>query len=582
MNCIQLDWSLTPRYGPDKKVDIYWQAPPQPEDPTDDLVFNKLKARLALPNPPNLVLVNLQDVDQAGHTTGPNLSDYYAAIGNADLLVGRIWNELIQGDEHYRDKTTLIVTTDHGRNSFYSRGLHHGGLSHQNRHLFFLALGPDIAEGRVCAERRYQIDIAPTVGELLELETPYACGEVMTGMFKNGLTPSSRIHTHANHPRIVAQNGHVGLVWSQNDTGPGWNGTGNARIYFTYEDQNGAFTSPLVISPLAQHPTGPRWALSPDLAVNNDGFHVVWLDGRPLTPPGDNYDTWSIYYRRSSDFGLTWEPEELITTSTFETPFPNQLKIVGAPEIIANLSGELIVTVRFGLADQVIINSFRSILPGGGWNETLINDNEMIFPRQFHSLAHPSNPYCSALTWISPDLRDVNPLRSWEIFVSGTTNAGTSWFPPAPYNQRTANDAHNFAPKVAANSQQFLLVFAEREKDGNNPWLLNSLLSTDLGKTWSSQTIPNAEGWQPDLVWDFTDHEYFLCYSSHEGNDMPDLRFINASDGVTWTSPAPLLANPALRCNPQVVWGSVKNEYVVAWEEYNPSTGDWTIETLRK
>ena len=580
MNCIQLDWSLTPRYGPDTKVDIYWQAPPQPEDPTDDLIFNKLKARLALPNPPNLVLVNLQDVDEAGHKARNNLDIYYDAIRNADRLVGRIWNELIQDKEDYRDKTTLIVTTDHGRNDYYSYGLNHGGLSHQNRHLLFLALGPDIAEGRVCTERRYQIDIVPTVGELMGLETPYACGEVMTGMFKNGLTPSSRIHTNANHPRIVAQNGHVGLVWSQNDTVPGWNGTGNARIYFTYEDQNGAFTPPQVISPSAQHPIGPRWALSPDLAINNDGFHVVWLDGRPTDGTDD---TWSIYYRRSADFGLTREPEELITTSTFETPFPNELKIVGAPEIIANLTGELIITVRFGVADQITMASFRSIPPGGVWNETLINENEMVFPRHFHSLTHPSDPYSAALTWISPNLREEEPLRSWEIFFSSTTNAGTSWLPPAPYNQRTEDSAHSYTPEVSANLQQMLLVFAERDKDGNNPWMLKSQLSPDPEQAWSSpQTIPNAEGWQPDVVWNFTDLEYFLCYSSNEGSTLPDLRFITSSDGVNWTSPTPLLANTALRCNPQVAWDSVKNEYVLAWEEYDPSTGDWTIETLRK
>jgi len=578
MNCIQLDWSLTPRYGPDTKVDIYWQAPPQPHDPTDDLVFNMLDTRLRLPNPPKLVLVNLQDVDEAGHQALDNLDIYYDAIINADRLVGRIWNDLIQDIENYRDKTTLIVTTDHGRNAFWEQyvGLHHGGLSHQNRHLFFLAIGPDIAEGRVCTDRRYQIDIVPTVGELLGLETPYACGEVMTGMFKNGLTPSSRIHTHANHPRIAARDGHVGLVWSQNDTGPGWNGTGNARIYFTYEDQNGAFTPSQVISPVAQHPIGPRWALSPDLAVNNDGFHVVWLDGRP---PDGTADTWSIYYRRSSDFGLTWEPEELITSSTFESTRPNQLKIVSAPEIIANLTGELIITVRFGLADNNQMTSFCSMPLGTGWNEKVIQQPYLYFPRQFHSLAHSNNPFCSVLAWMSPDKQLSNPLCSWEIFISGTTDAGTNW---TPQNRRSIDDEHNFTPRFAANSQQLLLVFAQRDKDGIDQWMLNSQLSTDLGKTWSSQTIPNAEGWQPDVVWNFTDLEYFLCYSSHEVSTLPDLLFITSSDGVNWTSPAPLLANTALRCNPQVAWDSVKNEYVLAWEEYDPSTGKWTIETLRK
>ena len=57
---------------------------------------------------------------------------------------------------------------------------YHGGTDECNRHIMFLAVGPDIQSGLVTDQRRTLRDITPTIGYLLNFATPLAEGEVMT------------------------------------------------------------------------------------------------------------------------------------------------------------------------------------------------------------------------------------------------------------------------------------------------------------------------------------------------------------------------------------------------------------------
>jgi serine beta-lactamase-like protein LACTB, mitochondrial len=61
---------------------------------------------------PNLVVLNLAAGDYAGHTWGPHSSEYRRAFELIDGLVGELLAAL--GDLGIRDRTTLIVSADHG------------------------------------------------------------------------------------------------------------------------------------------------------------------------------------------------------------------------------------------------------------------------------------------------------------------------------------------------------------------------------------------------------------------------------------------------------------------------------------
>lgn len=61
---------------------------------------------------PRAVFISFGDTDEWAHAG--DYAQYLISIHRSDAFIARIWSEL-QADRFYRGKTTLIVTTDHGR-----------------------------------------------------------------------------------------------------------------------------------------------------------------------------------------------------------------------------------------------------------------------------------------------------------------------------------------------------------------------------------------------------------------------------------------------------------------------------------
>ncbi|HUE31063.1 MAG TPA: alkaline phosphatase family protein [Verrucomicrobiae bacterium] len=67
---------------------------------------------LAAEAEPDLAVVNLSDVDSAGHAHGPESAEYARAVGDADAAIARLLDDL-----HARgrwDRSVVFVTADHG------------------------------------------------------------------------------------------------------------------------------------------------------------------------------------------------------------------------------------------------------------------------------------------------------------------------------------------------------------------------------------------------------------------------------------------------------------------------------------
>ncbi len=148
----------------------------------DSTAVRKVKNILANYHP-RLMIVNFKQPDAAGHTN--DSAAYLQGIVDTDNYIYQIWNQ-IQSDDFYKDRTTLIVTNDHGR---HTAGHLDGFVSHGDecdgcKHIEFLGLGPDFKQNFVCSQSYEQIDIASTVAELMAFNVPYAHGKVMKGLFK--------------------------------------------------------------------------------------------------------------------------------------------------------------------------------------------------------------------------------------------------------------------------------------------------------------------------------------------------------------------------------------------------------------
>lgn len=127
---------------------------------------------------PRLLIANLAGTDRAAHDG--LWSGYIEKLSRADSSVNELWN-FIQADPVYRDKTTLIVTNDHGRHT--TNFTSHGDGCDGCRHLLALVMGPDTPAGRTDSSRHSQIDIAPTVGQMLGFPVSYSTGKLIQSAF---------------------------------------------------------------------------------------------------------------------------------------------------------------------------------------------------------------------------------------------------------------------------------------------------------------------------------------------------------------------------------------------------------------
>jgi len=122
---------------------------------------------------PKILLINFAGVDVAGHSG--NWNNYIAAITNADNLVYQLWEHIQAGDYGYTaSNTTMFITNDHGRDAASISS--HGDDCEGCEHIMLLAIGRNVSSGLVNNDIHYQIELAATIGDLLNFSTPQAIG----------------------------------------------------------------------------------------------------------------------------------------------------------------------------------------------------------------------------------------------------------------------------------------------------------------------------------------------------------------------------------------------------------------------
>lgn len=92
---------------------------------------------------------------------------YLDAAHNIDDMIANLWAYL-QSDPFYKDNTTLIITTDHGRGQNDDWNSHHVTIPHSDE-IWIVAIGPDIKPlGEVkISGQLYQKQIAKTLAAIL-------------------------------------------------------------------------------------------------------------------------------------------------------------------------------------------------------------------------------------------------------------------------------------------------------------------------------------------------------------------------------------------------------------------------------
>lgn len=114
-----------------------------------------------------VLFVGLGETDEWGH--GRRYDLYLDAAANADRFLAETWNAL-QQNAQYKDKTALIVTTDHGRGSTPADWTDHGPNVPGAEFIWIAIMGPDtpplgVRENVEVTQAQVAATIATLLGE---------------------------------------------------------------------------------------------------------------------------------------------------------------------------------------------------------------------------------------------------------------------------------------------------------------------------------------------------------------------------------------------------------------------------------
>jgi len=120
-------------------------------------------------NKPRVMYFAFDETDDFAH--GGEYGAYLNSAYYTDRFISELWN-YIQTDVTYKNKTTLILTCDHGRGPGLEDWKHHGQKIAEADQIWFAILGPDTQTiGEMKGESQYyQNQLAKTIAAFLGLD----------------------------------------------------------------------------------------------------------------------------------------------------------------------------------------------------------------------------------------------------------------------------------------------------------------------------------------------------------------------------------------------------------------------------
>jgi hypothetical protein len=128
---------------------------------------------------PKLMCISFGETDDFAHDG--DYEHYLLSIENTDNMIGQLWS-YCQSNEYYKDKTTFIITTDHGRGSdpieewkSHGQNLVRGGITYNIKgsdETWLAVIGPNVeAKGEMqTSVQLYASQIFSTIKELLQID----------------------------------------------------------------------------------------------------------------------------------------------------------------------------------------------------------------------------------------------------------------------------------------------------------------------------------------------------------------------------------------------------------------------------
>ncbi|HOW25101.1 MAG TPA: exo-alpha-sialidase [Bacteroidales bacterium] len=236
------------------------------------------------------------------------------------------------------------------------------------------------------------------------------------------------------------------------------------------------------------------------IAASHDTVHVAWRDNR--------HGNREIFYKRSTDGGMTWGADTRLTNNTS----PSE-------DVCIAVSGS---SVHIVWADQRDGNAEiyykRSVDGGTSWG----TDTRLTIAAGESS--HPSVAISDNMVHVVwQDLRNSNE----EIYYKSSTDMGNSW----GADIRLTNTVNASEVPCIAVSGIHVHVVWEEETSGDWTYEIHYIHSSDGGNAWDTDTRltwDEAESLTPSIAAS-GDHIHVAWYDDRDGND--EIYYKRSDDG---------------------------------------------------
>ena len=316
----------------------------------------------------------------------------------------------------------------------------------------------------------------------------------------NGINwgPDTRLTDNSassEYPALAVSGSFVHIVWYDFRDG-------NYEIYYKHSTDGGTNWEADVQLTFNSYPS-----YCPSLSVSNSIVSVVWIDGRD--------SNWEIYYKRSTDKGITWDSDTRLTNASSDSFNPS-----------VSVTGSNVNVVWYDRRDgNYGIYYRRSSDSGMNWEaDTCLTNNSgsSIAPCIF---AAASNVH---VVW--QDDRD----GAYKIFYKHSSDEGMTWGQDTCLTEEDSS----FLPSIAVSDMKVHLVWAFEYPLNREIFYKRSI---DNGITWEQEirlTDAPKEGWLPSvsisdsilhLVWrDERDGNTEIYYKRYPNANVTGIENINA------------------------------------------------------
>ncbi len=488
-------YSLMPGYdhlGAARRLDY---TGTQPDSWSWDQVYDALASHEVA-----LMLVNLHEVDRWGHAGVFEMYTQRAYEAFEDVVA--LWDWL-QDDPVYRDRTALLVTTDHGRHrdAVATGWIDHGCECRGCRQTFLFAIGPGVRAGVETAEPVSQRDVAPTVAHLLGVPLPYARGRVLDEILTEG-AQAAQVHGGKHRPRLAAADGLL-LRASEWHVPDELDAGGAHEVLMEASADHGASWSRVVFPAAGVARSRP----------------VAWTDGEvqllgwaevPVAGEG-----WSLHLMRKGPEGGPWTE---VHSEAIHGPG------TGAFDLSLAVSPDGVMVLVENNPTALGLRFWTSKDRGGTWSGAVQTPHVPRYFKRDLRQVHVGETWLLAASAHVTDLTtDDERADNTEIYVLRSADGGANW---EAERDLSRDDAPSIQPAMAATADGTVhVVWADRR---GGTFQLFHAASDDEGETWSAprQLTDAALGaWEPALA------------ASGDGLVVAWSQFDEVDEATVWVAP---------------------------------------------